>query len=309
MSRASEASRVDLAELSTFVAVADRRSFARAAEQLGLSRSTVSSRIRHLETRLGTELLSRSSHAVELTDAGARMYEHASRALQELAQAQVVVAGLSVEPIGLLRVRAPAAVASAVLMPIVARFAQRYPEVDVSLRVGGADAVAPEDEVDVALQPGGDAPAGWTARLLARYDWRLYASRQYLEDRGTPQVPRELDAHRVVVFSDEFLKARFSHQRTRAWQDAAPRRFVSVDDVQASCAAILAGAGVGLLPGYLAHAAVEAGQLVPVLGQWRPVHSPAGTLYALYRRSRLPAPKVSAFVDLLAQALGAPRRR
>ncbi len=79
--------------------------------------------------------------------------------------------------------------------------------------------------------------------------------------------------------------------------------------MQASCTAIVAGAGIGLLPAYLAQPAVTQGRLVAVLGQWRPVHAPADTLYAVFRRSRLPAPKVSAFVDLVAEALGAPRRR
>jgi DNA-binding transcriptional LysR family regulator len=303
----------DLAELAGFVSVVEHRSFARAADELGVPRSSLSRRIAHLEARVGAALLERSGRTVRLTDAGARMFEHAARALRELAQAQVAVGGLSVEPVGTLRVAAPAAFAAAVLMPVVSRFVGRHPGVDVSVRgVEGGDPPLGED-VDVALRASADAPPACVVRLLARYDWRLYAAPAYLEAAGAPGAPRDLASHRVVVVgeapSNEPAHARLSHVRTRAWHDAAAAHYVAASGLQAAFAAVVAGAGVGALPGYLAAPAVAAGTLREVLPAWRPVHAPPAALHAVTRRARQPVPKVAAFVDALARELAPTLRR
>jgi DNA-binding transcriptional LysR family regulator len=303
----------DLAELGGFVAVVEHRSFARAAEELGVPRSSLWGRVAQFEARVGTALLDRSGGTVRLTDAGARMYEHASRALRELAQAQVAVGGLSVEPVGSLRVAAPAAFAAAVLMPIVARFVASHPGVDVSVRAVEAADPPLNDDVDVALRASGDPPPGCVARLLARYDWRLYAAPAYLDAAGAPGAPRELASHRVVVVgeapSHEPAHARLSHARTRAWQDVAAAHYVAASGLQEAFAALVAGAGVGALPGYLAAPAVAAGTLREVLPAWRPVHAPPAVLHAVTRRARQPVPKVAAFVDALARELAPTLRR
>jgi DNA-binding transcriptional LysR family regulator len=296
-------------ELATFVAIADHRSFARAADQLGLSPSALSKRLKQLESRVGAELVMRTTHAVSLTEAGARMYEHASRALQELAQAQVVVSGLSVEPVGNLRVAAPTSFANAVLAPILARFVDRYPQVNVALRLAEPVEASPDEHTDVVIRASADPPPGCAARLLLKFRWRLVATPSYLERAGSPAVPRDLAAHRSVTFGEEVPHGRFWHARTRTEQQVEFSRYLTANGVESVLAAVMAGAGVGLLPSYLVDAAIARRDLAAVLDDWRPVHAPAGAMHAIYRRSRLPIPKVGAFLEFVTSALAAPRGR
>ncbi|MFO1197681.1 MAG: LysR family transcriptional regulator [Burkholderiaceae bacterium] len=299
----------DLSELATFVAVVEQRGFSRAADLLGVTRQVLSRRVARLEARVGEPLLARAPGALVLTGAGTRVHREAVRVLAEREHAQVVAGGLAVEPTGTLTIAAARAFGRAVLLPVAVRFAALHPDVNVriALRDAPPDGLAPD--ADVVVSDSARAPPGCSARLLARAQWRLVAAPGYLARAGTPAQPRDLASHRAVIHDPAFLQARLWHRRTRAVQAVALGRHLLVDDVAGAADALRAQAGIGPAPGYLVDAALADGSLVEVLRDWGVVHAAPASLYAIHRRSRAAAPKVSAFVDFAAAELAALRGR
>ena len=293
----------DLADLSTFVAVAETGSFTRAAYRLGLTPSALSKRIKQLEGKLQVDLLKRSSRSVSLTEAGTRLVEHASRALGELEAAQGVVGGLAVEPVGTLRVSAPASFAQAVLGPLIAKFLRRYPRINIVLALCEIEPADAHAKSDVVIRTTSGPPPGSVARRIARFDWKLVASARHLAEAGAIESPRDLAARRMVTPGEAWLHARFRHRRTRAAMEVELLSFLAVDSVDGALAAIRQHAGIGLAPGYLVEPLLAGGELRQVLPDWTLVHAPPGVVYATWRRSRLPAPKVDAFVAFIAAEL------
>ncbi len=296
----------DLTELSSFVAVVDALSFSRAADRLGVTGSALSKRIKALEQRLGIALLERSSHLVRMTDAGQRFVEHARRALDELQRAQGVVGGLALEPAGVLRVGVAGDIVAALLAPSVARFCVDHSAVDLVLVPVAVDAGWSGDH-DVLITADPPASGGFVVRPIARFDWSVVAS-PGLAARLAASVPRDLASARVVVLREGPLSLRLVHARTRNWQDVEVVRQVVVDGVLAARVLLAAGAGIGLMPGYLVDDSIARGDLVRVLPDWRPVNTPCHALHAVHRRTRQPVPKVASFITTLAASLRPPAR-
>ena len=130
--------RGELANLTAFVAVADRRSFRAAASQLGVTPSALSHSMRQLEERLGLRLLHRTTRSVSVTDAGSRLLERLRPAIDQIAGALENLNEERQRPLGRLRIYASHTAAAAVVAPIWARFLSTYPEVHLELAVGEA---------------------------------------------------------------------------------------------------------------------------------------------------------------------------
>ena len=296
----------DLADLSTFVAVAETGSFTRAAYRLGLTPSALSKRIKQLESKLQVDLLKRTSHSVSLTEAGTRLVEHASRALGELEAAQGVVGGLAVEPVGTLRITAPASFTQAVLSALIAKFLRRFPRINIVLQLCEVEPADAHANSDIVIRTASEPPPGSVARRIARFDWKLVASARHLAEAGAIESPRELAARRVVTLGEAWLHARFRHRRTRAAMAVEVMNFLAVDSVDGALVAIRQHVGSGLAPGYLVEPLLASGELREVLPDWTLVHAPPGVVYATWRRARLPTPKVDAFIAFIAAELPRP---
>src|SRR5438034_8630338 len=123
--------------VEAFLAVAQHRSFRRAAGELGVTPSAISQAIRALEAHVGAALFSRTTRSVGLTEAGERFYSRAKPAFEELIAASAVARDLGQRPAGLLRLTVPRAVVPILLEPLIASFCQAYPEVEVEIAASG----------------------------------------------------------------------------------------------------------------------------------------------------------------------------
>src|SRR5260221_3481148 len=192
-------------DLLLFARVADEGSFSRAAERLGLPKSTVSRRVAALEAKLGERLLLRTTRKLSVTDFGLAVLQHARHVVEDVTAAASLAHNRQIEPSGRLRVTMPSDMGNLLLAPLLAEFVLKYPaitlEVDLSARF--VDLIG--ENFDVAIRPGDlRDDASLAARRIASFTGRLYAAPAYIARRGTPSEPESLvapDALRAVPWT------------------------------------------------------------------------------------------------------------
>jgi DNA-binding transcriptional LysR family regulator len=290
---------LDLEDIQAFVEVAEAGGFSNAGRRLALSKSLISRRVSRLETRLGAQLLSRTTRGVALTEAGMEFKEYADRALSELESACDAVARRGEEIVGSLRVAAPMSFGMTYLAPVLAELAARHPKLrmDVSYSDRFVDLIG--EWFDVAVRLGNLPDSSLVARRIAPINAVIVASPAYLRRHGAPRTPGELSSHEALLQNGAEL-----------WRFRDGRRVVTIrgegrfkaDNGQALVAAAIAGLGVALLPTFLAGPAIESGELAPVLLDY-PI--PEAGLYVVRPppASHMPC-KVQALTDLLLEHFG-----
>ena len=284
-------------EINAFAAVADARSFTKAARRLGVSSAQVSKLVARLENRLGARLLNRTTRDVSLTDTGRAYLERARLLLDDFDALEGLVRDRS-GPTGLLKVSAPMSFGTNQLTPALLDFAAAYPE--VSLDVSQTDRVVNlvEEGFDVAVRIGELPDSSLIARRLAPVRIVTCAAPAYLQAAGAPAAPEDLAKHECII--DTNMRDPF------AWSygDTAGRREVRVNGrlrfagADACVAAGRRGLGVVSTPAFAAADDLRAGRLVALLCAYEPqlIH-----VHAVYPHARHLAAKVRVFVDFLAE--------
>jgi DNA-binding transcriptional LysR family regulator len=290
---------MDLGLLTIFEAVARTASFSSAARELDLPKSSVSRGVARLEAELDVPLLFRTTSQVALSAAGTALYDRITPLLAALKRALSEMPEREEQPSGTLKVTAPVDLGAIFLVEVVTRYTARFPGVSVDLHLTGrlVDLVA--EGFDVALRV---APALKDSSLVARRAApvmvHLFASPLYLARRGTPRTEAELASHDWVLFRTGPRKLQFSPPLGEGAHGPAGR--IVCDDLLFVRDALLAGAGLGTLPTFVAAPEVEAGRLVRVLPRFE---QQAGTLHIVTPAARHQPHKVVAFRDLVLELL------
>ena len=291
---------VNLNRLAVFVALVRAGSFTAAAEQLGLTKAMVSQHLARLEQELGTTLLLRSTRRMSLTEAGTVFHADCVRLLADAEAAIARVGGNRDMPSGTLRLTTTTDYGMAVVAPALASFCQLHPQVQVDLVIGDRinDLIA--ERFDLAIRVGWLRDSSLHATRLGSFRQMVVATPAYLAAHGTPRRPEQLAAHGWIAMSVLATPLRWTFV-----SGGGTRRTVRMKPVaQANNAAavramVLAGAGVAVLPDYLAEEDIRAGRLVVLLAQYR---LPEGGIHAVYP-GRQPPAKVRSFIDHLRQRL------
>jgi LysR family transcriptional regulator for bpeEF and oprC len=184
-----------LLAMRVFTRVADRGSFARAADELDLSRAAASGHVAALEKHLGARLLNRTTRRVSLTAEGAEFLRRSRRILDELADAEETLRGTRSKPQGLLRVDVPVAFGRYLLLPALPEFMKRYPLIELDLRLNDQVVDLVADRVDVAMRVGPIRQSGLVARRVTQTNVVTCASPGYLAEHGEPRTPDDLREH------------------------------------------------------------------------------------------------------------------
>jgi DNA-binding transcriptional LysR family regulator len=295
-------------DLLLFARVAELGSFSRAAERLGVPKSTISRRVSALEARLGERLLQRTTRKLVLTEFGAAVLEHARHVAEDVEAAASLAANRQVQPSGRLRVTMPGDLGNLILAPMLARFAAKHPavrlEIDLSARF--VDLIG--EGYDVAIRMGElRDDASLAARRVAVFTNGLYASPGYLERRGTPGRPDALlghDALQVTSRTGEPMPWTL-HRGAKRWSGEPPTRAMA-NSPELLMRMALEGAGIAIVNDHFALAHVRRKQLVCVLPQWRPAPVSA---WAVFPGRRLMPAKTRAFLDALAAMFTGPECR
>lgn len=286
-----------LEDMRIFAETVDAQSFTAAADRMGLSKQFVSKRIAALEKRLGARLLVRTTRRLRVTDLGLAYRERAQRILQEVDDAEQMIASQTAAPRGVLRLSAPMTFAIMHMAPLIPAFMQRYPDVSVELELNDRTVDLIGEGYDMAVRIGTLADSSLVARRIAPVQLITCASPEYLGAKGTPSMPEQLGAHECLIYG---------HARQSEWlfrADGRVRKVTVSGRLRANNGemlrdAAIAGMGIINLPDFIVAAALAEGRLIEVLEAFRP----AGfTVYAVYPQHRQSSLLVRAFSDFLVE--------
>lgn len=286
-----------LDQLRIYVKVIEAGSFTLAAERLDTPRSHVSRVIAQLEAELGVVLLERTTRTRSITEAGREVYERAVGILGAVDETLRATQRVHEEPRGLLRLTCGVEFGMITLGSWIEDYVARHPQVAVEVEYTSRELDLVHEGFELAIRSGPLPDSRLVARPLGRLDYGLFASPAYLEARGWPQVPGELEQHDLVVFTGGTVKAGWTLHRPGAEAAVSVKASARIR-VNAGTGvrdALLKGLGIGQMPWVMADEAVAQGRLAPVLMPW---HPPPVEVFALVPSSRYLTPKVRAFIDL-----------
>jgi DNA-binding transcriptional LysR family regulator len=290
-------------EMAVFVRVAESGSLSRAARELTLSQPSVSRIIGSLEARLGTKLLLRTTRSIALTEAGAVYLERARSLLAEMEEAEQAVRGVD-SLHGVIRLAMPVLYGTRAVIPALATFLARHPDLRVEMIMSDARQNLITDGVDVAIRLGvgplDDSTFG--ARKLALVERLVVAAPAYLSSRGAPAHPAELARHDCIVQHGLFGREswRFTHDQTVTSVDVPAKLWIN--SAPGILAAAVAGMGIALATRVMAGEELRTGLLTQLL---QPYRLDPAEVYAIFPAGPRPSAKVRAIVDHLGATLDA----
>lgn len=289
---------IGFAEMSAFAEVATLKSFARAADRLGVSRSSLSETIRGIEEKLGVRLLNRTTRSVAPTEAGERLLARLSPLLGDFKAALDSVNAFRSSPAGQLRLTVPPPAAKLLIEPLMARFLAAHPQITLEVSADGTlrDIVSERFDAGVRIGERIDRdmialPAGGTLQSA------VVAAPGYLKSRPKPVRPQDLQAHNCI-------RIRFPSGVFKPWifekagkkVEVAVEGTLIVNEEPLQRRAVLDGVGVAYTLVDFIEADLRAGRLVRLIEDWTP-RLPGFYLYYPSRR-QIPAP-LQAFIDFL----------
>lgn len=259
----------DLEGLAIFARVAELRSFAGAAGELGLSKATVSKAVGRLERKLGTRLFNRTSRRLALTEAGTALASRAAAMLTEAETAEQEMLSQSNTPRGRVRLAAPMSFGVLFVAPHLPDFFRLYPEISIDLHLSDALIDLIGEGFDAAIRIGILADSALMARRLCAMPLHLVGAPGYLRTHGRPKHPLELAGHNALTYSHQLTPETWQF-RKRSGETAAvrPAGALRVNNGEAMVPSLLAGVGVGILPDFIVREALAKKRLEKLLPEW-----------------------------------------
>jgi len=289
-----------LQEITVFTRIVGTGSLSAAARDLGMSPAVVSRRLAALEARLGVRLVNRTTRSLHLTDEGAAYFETCHRVLADIAEADAAVSAGRAEPRGILRVALPASFGNQHVAPLVPRFAERYPAVQLALSLSDRNVNVVEEGFDLAIRIADLADSSLAARKLAPNRRVVCASPGYLQRYGTPLTPEDLAQHNCLA-TDFAMNWDYRAPNGKRGSVRVSGRY-TCDNWEVLREWALAGLGDALKSTWDVRRHLEDGSLVSLLPGYTFATDVA--IYAVYpHRRHLPA-KTRAFIEFLAESFG-----
>jgi DNA-binding transcriptional LysR family regulator len=281
--------------LAAFVRVVENGGFSAAARRLNMSTTMVSNHVQALEDRLGVRLLNRTTRKVSLTEIGKAYYDRSTQILADLEQADDIAGALQSTPRGTLRIHIATHMVPYVA-PVVAEFLSTYPEVKVDLRMGETNVDLIEEGFDIALRMTSPPDSSLIVRSLATWRHVLCCSHAYIEARGRVQQLEDLAEHNCVRHVNyPFDEWHFIDRKGTPASVRVSGNLITNSGETLRTAA-LQGVGVCMAAGFMVQDDLEAGRLVRLLPEYRPVELSMNAVYP--HRHHLSA-KVRTFIDML----------
>lgn len=290
-----------LTAMEAFVAVAETRSFTRAAARMRLSPAMMTLHVSRLEEHLGVRLFNRTTRRVDLTADGRQLLDYAQAVLEAYASAE-----RSTRPGGALtgrvRLDVPASVGHALIVPALAEFRRLHPDIVLDLTLGDRGTFFRVDGFDLVMRIGETPLSGWQTRLLGTTRLVALASPDYVREHGEPLRPEDVAHHRCVLYAS--VEAPGGNPWTFAEGGKRvrirPPASFTFNDGAAIMAAARAGLGIAHNLEMLARRDLETGTLVKVLGEYV---APPLAVVLMGARARIELPHVRAVMDFLSERI------
>jgi DNA-binding transcriptional LysR family regulator len=290
-----------LTSMSVFVKVADLGSFAAAAKELRLSPTMIGKHMRHLEERLGSLLINRSTRRQNLTELGRNYLDHCRHLLEQAEAGDALAEEALRAPRGRLRVAAPTAFGAHSLAPTIVKFMKRHPEVTVELMLNDRMVDLVEEGIDVAIRVGTLADSTMMSRSLSPYRAVVCASPVYLAERGTPTHPKDLVDHDCLSFPDWAEGPQWSFLGPEGEVHVHIKSRLQINNGFGIRYAALAGAGIVMQRAELVAEDIVEGRLQTLLSNYKTQSRPR---HLVWQRHRRMPPKLRAFIDFVAEVYG-----
>ncbi|KAF2405853.1 HTH-type transcriptional regulator DmlR [Pseudomonas antarctica] len=289
--------------MRAFVRVVDTGSFSRASDQLALPRSTVSKLITDLEKHLGIQLMHRTTRALAPTLEGLEYYRHARRLVAELDEVDSAARGQVLKPGGHLRVDAPASFANCLLIPALVDFHREYPDITIALGISDRAVNIVGEGVDCVIRAGKLDDMAMIGRKVADLEYLTCAAPSYLDRRGVPQSPEDLQNNHLKV---GYFFTGSGKPEPLIFETAGQRIEVnacafSTNEGNGLKEMLLAGLGVGQHFASIVQHYLDTGQLVHVLPYWS---RPATPLHILYPPNRHQSARLKVFTEWVIRTFG-----
>lgn len=289
-------------EMQTFVRVVDAGSLSAAADRLDIAKSAVSRRLAELESRLGVQLLNRTTRRLNLTDSGRQYYQQCVRLLAELDEAERLVSTDHASLSGTIRIAAPLSFGILHLSPVLDDFLKLHPDVSLDLDLDDRRVSLMDEGVDLGIRIGKLEDSSLIARRLAPARRSLCASPDYLQRYGEPLHPEDLKHHQGLSYSNmpEGQLWQFMDKQGKLISVRVPFR-MRANNGDVLLKAAIDGLGILSTVNFVCYQAVAQGLLKPIMCNYT---IPQANVYAIYPAQRHLPQKVRALIDYLAQRFG-----
>jgi DNA-binding transcriptional LysR family regulator len=297
-----------LADLHLLTIIAQTRSLTQAARRLGVSKASVSERLRSLEKVAGMALVRRTTRTVALTAQAAKLVEDTRSSFEHIEHSFQQVKDVVGTPRGLVRVTAPVAFGRQKIAPLIAPFLHEYPEIRIELDLSDRLVNLAEHGFDLAIRHASVVPDTYIARVLSDVPSILMASPEYLATRGHPLSPADLSHHSCLLYLRDGPSQSWSFER-RGERRRGARVTVPVagpfkaNNSEVLRVAIQGGLGIGLLPAFSSSTDSGNGRLVSVLSEWQPVGFFGEKLFVLRAAGQRAPRAVQCLIDFLRRSL------
>ena len=295
--------RLDWDKLRVFHAVAEAGSFTHASETLNLSQSAVSRQISALEEALGVSLFHRHARGLILTEQGDLLYKTVHDVFAKLNNVESLLTETKENAEGTLRVTTTVAFGSVWLTGRLKEFIRTYPDIEVTLRLDDQELDLAMREADVAIRFNEPKQPDLVQRHLGSLRSNLYASPEYLKERGLPRTADELKSHDVVLFGEGVAPTTTVHWLADLLQKnkITSRSVLRVNNIYGIYRAVKAGIGIGPLPEYFIQEGRGIVQVLPEL------EGPAIDAYFVYPEELRNSARVAVFRDYLVREIARAR--
>lgn len=290
-----------LEDMAMFVRIVEAGSITKAADQLNLAKSAVSRRLKDLETRLGSQLISRTTRQSNLTQAGEQYYQRVNNILNEVDALNEQTSGAPTRIEGTLKMTAPLSFGLMHLKDVIDKYANQHPSLKFELDFSDRHTDLVEEGYELAIRIRELQDSSYQAKRLALIRYALCASPDYLKRMGTPKTLEDLEGH-------EFLQYGLSKTSNLELTDAQGKKhnFEINSKIKASNGDFLRdmaikGHGIAFLPTFITYKTLAQGELMPILEQYK---LPTLNAYAVYPKNRFLSQRCRYLIDFIAERFG-----
>lgn len=287
-------------EMEVFLAVVEEQGFAAAARRLNMSPPSVTRAVAALEERIGTQLLTRTTRSIHISEAGQRYAEDCRRILAELQEAEESAMGSLSNPRGQLAITASVMFGEMFVTPVMMAYLAAFPEVQIKALLVDRVVNMADEGIDVAIRIGELADSGLHAIRVGEVRRVICAAPSYLKAHGDPHHPQDLTTAQVVVASSSSLLTEWEFRDGLTPLTIRPQPRLTVTANQAAINAACLGWGFTRVLSYQIASKVAAGELEIVLRDYELPPLPIHVVYL--QGSKIPA-RVRTFVDFCAARL------
>ena len=298
----------ELKRIGVFTRVVETKSFSEAARQLGVAKSAVSKQIAQLEKEVGVRLLNRTTRSLSLTEAGEIFYRHSADIVNRTQIALSELREYQNQPTGTLRISCPVDFGAQHLVPVIKQVRALYPLLKIDLLLEDRVINMVEDGVDLAIRIGWLQESNLVAKKICETPVIVFASPEYLAQKGTPKIPQDLQQHDWISLSLFSSPLTWQFEK-KGQKQSAQKHNVQKQKVQMhsqlksnSVAAVVAlaksGQGISALSKFVVQDDIDQGLLQPLLTDYE---LEASGIYAVYPHREHVPPKVRIFIDFLSK--------